>query len=56
MNVVAIPKDLHELYSGNPSNHHRENLMPIVEQLYHDIKIRMVKELSTGYIPVLGSH
>jgi hypothetical protein len=34
LNVVAIPRDLHELYTYNDVNIHRENLVPIVEQLY----------------------
>ena len=29
--VVAIPKDLHQLYNGK---YHRENLMEIIKQIY----------------------
>lgn len=29
--VVAIPRELHQLYCGE---HHRENLRPILEQIY----------------------
>jgi hypothetical protein len=32
--VIPIPKDLHELYSCNDTQRHRENLKPIIEQLY----------------------
>ncbi|MBE3095373.1 MAG: hypothetical protein IMZ52_10115 [Actinobacteria bacterium] len=33
-NVVAIPTDLHDLYHSNSPNTHRDNLIPIIEQLY----------------------
>lgn len=34
--VVALPKDLHAFFSGNPTKNHRENLNPIVKQFYPD--------------------
>jgi hypothetical protein len=36
--VIAIPKDIHELYNnGTDKEAHRENLIPIIEQLYPEI-------------------
>jgi hypothetical protein len=37
LNVVAIPRDLHELYTYNDVNIHRENLFPVVEQIYPNL-------------------
>lgn len=34
--VICIPRDLHQLYSGK---NHRENLIYIIKQIYGDIKI-----------------
>lgn len=36
--VVAIPKDIHEFFTLNNAEKHRENLNPIVKQLYPDYK------------------
>ena len=35
--VVAIPKDLHDLYKINNRETHRENLTPVVKQIYEVI-------------------
>jgi len=41
VDVVAIPVDIHQLYNSTDSRKHREMLLPIVEQLYPEIKLFM---------------
>lgn len=41
--VVAIPRDLHELFTLNNTKNHREMMMPIVEQLYPLIYEKILK-------------
>lgn len=38
--VVAIPKDLHELYGGYKTDKHRELVMNIVKQIYLEIDFK----------------
>lgn len=43
-NMVAIPEEIHKLYNyGRNNKRHRENLMPIVEQIYPEIKKKFMK-------------
>ena len=40
-NVIALPRDVHEFFTLNNTKKHRENLNPIVKQLYPEIKLFM---------------
>lgn len=43
VDVVAIPVEIHHLFNQTDSRKHREMLLPIVEQLYPEVRLLMRK-------------